>query len=83
MTTNVSAAQVRAACALLGISQAELARRAGVGTSTVEVALAKGTLRDLKPDTLAKVLRVFTTLEFRDGGVMRRPGHHFITGASE
>jgi predicted transcriptional regulator len=69
---DISTAQVKAACALLGISQVELAKRAGVGTSTVDVALAKGSLRDLKPDTLAKILRVFSALEFTLGGVIRR-----------
>jgi transcriptional regulator with XRE-family HTH domain len=73
---DITVSQLRAACGLLGISQHEIARRAGIGTRTVESLFSRGHMRDVRPDTLNRIMRVFRDLEFRDGGVVRRHRHH-------
>jgi DNA-binding LacI/PurR family transcriptional regulator len=69
--TNITSNQLRAGCALLNIATHKLARRAGVGTRTIDTALAHGGLLCLGDDTRGKILEAFRRhgLSFTASGV--------------
>ena len=71
---NVTSAQIRAARALLGMDQRELARRAGVSVVTVRRIEAKQTADRVASATLGGVREVLEEAgaEFIQGGVRQR-----------